>query len=122
MTEEPEILKTDVLGRVRMRPEKRELILDEFERSGLSGAKFAERIGVKYPTFASWVQKRRRKRGQYKAKGKQELALVEAVVGEPEPNRGKALIVELPGGVKVEMRGPKDAPVVAALIRELGRC
>lgn len=35
--------------------------LDEFERSGLSGCKFAELAGFRYQTFATWVQKRRAK-------------------------------------------------------------
>jgi len=48
------ILKTDVLGRVRTPRERREHLLDEFERSGLSGKKFAALAGIKYPTFATW--------------------------------------------------------------------
>ncbi|MCH8476168.1 MAG: hypothetical protein LAT55_13180 [Opitutales bacterium] len=59
--EETLILKTDTLGRVRMPRERREAILDEFESSGMSGQAFAKRIGVKYPTFASWRQQRRRR-------------------------------------------------------------
>ncbi|MES1180505.1 MAG: hypothetical protein ABUL66_01440 [Verrucomicrobiota bacterium] len=39
---------------------RREQLLDEFERSGVPGLKFAELAGIKYPTFAPWVQKRRR--------------------------------------------------------------
>ena len=42
------ILKTDVLGRVRTPRERREHLLDEFERSGLSGQKFAVLAGIKY--------------------------------------------------------------------------
>ena len=34
---EPVLLKTDVLGRVKHTREQREKILDEFERSGVSG-------------------------------------------------------------------------------------
>src|SRR5215469_3425714 len=60
-----QILKTDVLGRVSRSAEKREQILDEFERSGLKGRPFAKLIGVKYSTFACWVQARRRARGDY---------------------------------------------------------
>jgi len=37
------ILKTDVLGRVRMPKDRREAILDAFERSGMSGQAFAAR-------------------------------------------------------------------------------
>jgi transposase len=50
-----EILKTDDLGRVRVPRERQEQLLDEFERSGLSGAKFAALCGVNYPSFAGWV-------------------------------------------------------------------
>lgn len=53
------ILKRDALGRVTLTGEQREHLLDEFERSGLKGAQFALAAGVKYQTFAHWVQKRR---------------------------------------------------------------
>ena len=42
---------------------KREAILDEFDRSGMSGAEFAQYLGIKYQTFATWVQKRRTQKG-----------------------------------------------------------
>jgi len=54
------VLKTDVLGRVRTPLQRRHSLLEEFERSGLSGAKFAALAGIKYSTFANWLQKRRR--------------------------------------------------------------
>ena len=47
------ILKTDVLGRVKAPAARREQLLDEFERSGLTGLKFAELAGIKYQTFAT---------------------------------------------------------------------
>jgi hypothetical protein len=50
-----EILKQDGRGRVRVPAERRELLLDEFERSGASGAQFARLAEVKYATFAGWV-------------------------------------------------------------------
>ena len=56
------ILKTDGLGRVRTPLAQREALLDAFERSGLSGMKFAALHGVKYPSFANWVQQRKRRR------------------------------------------------------------
>jgi hypothetical protein len=34
------VIKTDALGRMRRTGEQRERILDEYERSGLSGARF----------------------------------------------------------------------------------
>ena len=35
------VIKTDVLGRMKTPAGRRETLLDEFERSGLSGKKFA---------------------------------------------------------------------------------
>ena len=54
------ILKVDTLKRVRVPKARREAILDEFERSGLSGAAFAKLHGLKYGTFATWLLKRRK--------------------------------------------------------------
>ena len=61
------VIKADVLGRVRTSRERREQSLDEFERSGLTGQKFAEVVGIKYQTFATWAEKRRRQQGAYPA-------------------------------------------------------
>jgi transposase-like protein len=65
MTDTTTVLKTDVLGRVKVSREHREALLDAFETSGLSGVAFARHHGVTYPTFATWMQKRRRERGLY---------------------------------------------------------
>ena len=55
MAETDQVLKVDVAGRVWTPRARREEVLDEFERSGMAAAKFAVFVGVKYPTFASWV-------------------------------------------------------------------
>ena len=60
-----EVLKTDCLGRVKVSTDYREAVLDKFEASALSGQAFARKYGIKYSTFANWVQKRRRERGDY---------------------------------------------------------
>ena len=57
-------MKQDVRGRVRVPVERRQALLDEFEKSGASGAKFARLAGIKYATFAGWVLKRRRQCGR----------------------------------------------------------
>jgi hypothetical protein len=54
------VIKADVLGRVRTSRERREQLLDEFEKSGLTGQKYAAVVGINYQTFATWAQKRRR--------------------------------------------------------------
>jgi hypothetical protein len=45
-----DLIKTDGKGRVRMRAEQREKLLEELERSGISGPQFATVVGVKYQT------------------------------------------------------------------------
>jgi hypothetical protein len=60
------ILKTDTKGRVRTPAARRESLLDEFERSGLSGTKFAALAGITYQTFAAWAA-RLRKQGVVQA-------------------------------------------------------
>jgi hypothetical protein len=76
------VLKRDGQGRVRMPATRREQLLDEFERSGLSGPKFAVLAGLKYQTFATWVQKRKRQRGAAKvpATTSERMKWLEAVV------------------------------------------
>jgi len=49
---EPVVLKTDETGRVRTPAARREHLLDEYEHSGLSGAKFAALAGIKYSPSA----------------------------------------------------------------------
>src|SRR5260370_35803580 len=59
-----EILKVDETGRVRTPPEKREALLAEFDRSGMTGAQFARFSAVRYPTLMNWLQKLRKEPGQ----------------------------------------------------------
>ena len=59
-----EVLKQDTRGRIRVPRERRESVLDEFERSGLTGAKFARLAGINYQTFAGWVQRRKLTRAE----------------------------------------------------------
>src|SRR3982750_1307327 len=79
------ILKTDSRGRVRFPSEKRETLLDEYEKSGLSGIKFAALSGIKYQTLATWIQQRRRNQSQAPSTGKrnqktESVSWLEAVV------------------------------------------
>lgn len=53
------LIRQDRLGRFRFSKEQREALLDAFESSGMSGTSFATAHGVKYQTFATWVQKRK---------------------------------------------------------------
>ena len=47
-----QILSQDTRGRVLVTPERRESLLAEYDRSGMSGVKFAQYVGIKYSTLA----------------------------------------------------------------------
>jgi hypothetical protein len=123
MAQTDRILKVDTAGRVWTPRVQREAVLDEFERSGLPATKFAAHIGVKYPTFASWVQKRRKRRGDGAARTRQEpaaLKWVEATVDDAKPGAARTLIVHLPGGARLELADAAQAALAAQLLRALG--
>lgn len=123
-----QILKTDELGRMRTPRERQERLLDEFEQSGLSGAKFAALVGIKYQTFCSWAQRRRRQRqacpSAPEAGGKavSQMRWLEAVVdkaGLSTASARAALIVQLPGGARMEIADATQAVLAAQLLRSL---
>jgi hypothetical protein len=117
------ILKMDQRGRVQTPAARRESLPDEFERSGLSGPKFAALAGIKYQTFAAWSL-RRRKLGGSKASVKpaEQVRWLEAVVDQaPRSGAPKALslLLQLPGGARIELVQAEQAPLAAALLRAL---
>jgi hypothetical protein len=115
------VLKTDKLGRLQTPVARREQLLDEFERSGLSGKKFAALVGIKYPTLATWAAKRRRERGMPPTvKRSKPVRWLEAVV---EPNSGGQLplVLEMPGGAKVVIKDVRQAALAGALLRTLAQ-
>ena len=125
-----EVLKRDALGRVRTPRVRREALLEEFEKSGVSAKKFAALLGVNYQTFASWVQAWRKARGQDSAAGP--VRLWEAVVeGDARTDRAPAgapgLWIELPGGSRMAVASPVQLAMAAELVSLLaqrtgGRC
>ena len=128
---QPKILKSDALGRVRTPSADREAILDAFEESGLSGAAFAKAHGIKYCTFATWRQKRKKERGEYPAakakasKRDQEqtpFTFLEVIPGQsgkqPGPDQVESrLIVDLGAGMKMEITSESQAVLAARIIR-----
>jgi len=113
-----------------MKPMRREALLDEFEKSGMSGAQFARLVGVKYSSFQNWVARRRKRR----ASGAEapvavmkpgRLHLVEAVV-ESEPMRQPrpalpapaeaGLLIELAGGGRMRVETPVQLRMAAELL------
>ena len=74
-----ELLKVDRREHVRVPRARREALLDEFERCGVSAAEFAAHIGVKYSTFAHW------KRGRDLDRARQARASEDSKTAESNP-------------------------------------
>src|ERR1700749_3179647 len=121
-----QILKTDSLERLRTPRQRKEQLLDEFECSGLSGPKFAQLAGLKYPTFAAWVAKRKRVRSSGTpapaAKPLHEPAQVqwlEAVVNqakETTDRKPSMLAVYFGQDARAEIADVRQAELAAALL------
>lgn len=114
-----ELLKSDALGRVRTPRARREALVEEFEKSGVSAKKFAALVSVNYQTFASWVQARRKARGQHPATGPVRLweAVVEGGGGsDREPAGAPGLWIELPGGSRMSVASPVQLQMAAELV------
>jgi hypothetical protein len=130
MNDEAKILKTDTRGRVRVPAERREELLNEFERSGISAMRFAKMAGVNYATFANWRQKRRKAKAQDQESAQEGLAgasrpvrLFEAFM---EPARSAAassggLAIELSSGARIVVESPAQLRMAAELIGMLGQ-
>ena len=126
-----EILSQDAQGRVLVSPERRELLLEQYDRSGMSGVKFAQYVGIKYSTLAYWLQSRRRHRQREKLllkagadteAGKSNGAWIEAVVekdSQPRVPTG-ALRVCFAGGAYCQISSAAEAALAAELLGRLG--
>lgn len=101
----------DTKGRLRTSKEQRRVILARFEESGLSVSQFAQRTGLRYSTFAAWVQRYRRIK---RPERKPAMRLLEAVVAPATPAAG--LQVHLPNGARLEIGDASQIPLAAALI------
>lgn len=116
MQESAIILKRDVRGRVRVPAERREAVVAEFKRSGLSGARFAKLAGIKYPTLMAWVARRGRE-GSRKAKGRKPLFVAAVVARGSAP--AATLIVELAGGSRMSLTDECQVPLAVQLLKAL---
>jgi hypothetical protein len=117
-----QILKSDGLGRVRTPVERREQLLGEFERSGLSGIKFAALVGIKYSTFAGWVKRRRKQVGSASVaiKATDSVGWLQAVVEQAQaPGEQSGVVLQLPGGARLPIHHASQAVLAAALLRAM---
>jgi len=126
-----QILSQDARGRVLVSRERRESLLEEYDRSGMSGIKFAQYVGIKYSTLAYWLQSRRRRRQKEKLlikggaetePGKSNGGWIEAVVengSAPRVSAG-ALRIYFAGGAYCQISSAGEAALAAELLGRLG--
>lgn len=97
--------------------DQRKIILAEFERSGVSAAQFARQTGLKYSTLAGWLIRYRRSQRPGSAPA---VRLLEAVVEKAVAPK-KSVVLELPGGARMEIKDVGQATLAAALLRTLAQ-
>ncbi len=121
---ESEILKTDKRGRVRTTLARRQELLEEFDKSGLSAPKFAALTGLKYQTFAGWLIQRRKQRDETNPAviaGKEPtVQWLETVIQKAQaapPLAGSNLIVRLPSGATIEVANAAHAALAGEVLR-----
>ncbi len=123
-----QVLKSDTRGRVWSTPAQRQALLEQFERSGLSGPRFAAVAGIKYQTFIGWRRKQRLAQSDSLAAPTPECGTaptqwVEASLGEAKTSQGHtslgALRVRWQNSTFIEISATSQVALAAALLRDL---
>ncbi len=125
-----QLLKMDSRGRVRTPAKRRKALLEEFAGSGLSARKFAALVGVRYSTFAHWVQRFREEGGEFAPvravppapPAEVPVRWMEAMVeggGATVALEAAVLCVRLPGGAQVEIAEAGQVKLAVQLLRAL---
>jgi hypothetical protein len=125
-----ELIKMDCIGRVRTSAEHREALLTAYEESALSGPEFCKHHGIKYQTFATWLQKHRRATGAYPSTESLKkhapllsLSLTEVELPQlpqsPSGRRPESLEIRLPGGASFCLNALEQLSLATALLNEL---
>lgn len=114
------LIRSNSKGRVLVPAAQRDALLDSFERSGQSGVAFCRQHGLKYPTFATWVQKRRGERPAREPGAAEERhpAFLEVVSTAPVQASG-ALAITLADGTRIDITCRNHLPWVTELLRHL---
>lgn len=118
-----EILKVDEAGRVQMPSGKREAMLAEYDRSGMTGAQFARFVGVRYSTLMYWLQKRRKEAGRGEPRERtarpDHPRWLEARV-EGDVPKCENLVVEVGGEVRMLVGSRTQAALAGEVLRAMG--
>ena len=120
MQEQPIVLKRDMLGRVQATAERRLEVVAEFRRSGLSGARFAKLSGMRYSTLMAWVKRQGGASPPVRKKAQRTgPLLMEAVVDCGAQRAAGTLVINLGGGVRMELGEAGQVVLAAQLIHAL---
>jgi hypothetical protein len=129
--ESGQIFSQDARGRLLIPRERRDALLAEYDRSGMSGVKFAQYVGIKYSTLAYWLKRRRELRRREKRlietgadteAGKSNGLWVQAVVereSAPRTQQG-TLRIYFAGGAYCQISEAAELALVAQLLGHLG--
>ena len=118
MSKEAIVLKRDAGGRIMVPLARQVELVQEFERSGLSGPKFAALAGIKYQTFATW--RRRHGRAPAVRRSSQRRPAGLWLEAEMACAQGSAtLSVDLGGAAVLKIADSRQVPLAAQLIKAL---
>jgi transposase-like protein len=110
------IIKSDRTGRTHYSSHYKDEVVAAYEQSGMSGQAFAEQCGVKYPTFAAWVAKsRRRAAAPSLGKANQQFLIAEF----SRQDTDSVLKIELPGGAIVHLSSASQARLLGEVLKAL---
>ena len=105
--------KVDGSGRRIVTAKEREALIAAYHGSGMTQRAFAQREGIKYSTFTSWLQGRRHATTTSKGAHFAEVAVLTASAA---PVTSGELSVQLPDGILVRGTGARE---IVELIRAL---
>ena len=98
------------------------LLVEEFQRSGLSASKFAQLAGVRYNTFWNWLRAHGLTARQDKKRAPSKPRLVEVCFDPTQAGataRQAGLEVALPGGAHLTITTSQQAALAAQLLKAL---
>lgn len=112
--------KVDGRGRRIVTPQERDALIAAYRRSGMTQHAFAQREGVKYSTFTSWLQGRRRRAAPPNKTVFTEVAMLPG--SATATNTPGELSVQLPDGTLV--RGTAAGGIIELIqaLRGAQRC
>jgi transposase-like protein len=106
--------KVDGRGRRIVTAKERETLIAAYQSSGMTQRAFAQREGIKYSTFTSWIQGRRHATA---VSTKPHFAEVAVLTGSVAPVTSGELSVQLPDGMLIRGTMAREIGELIRLLR-----